>query len=482
LKRIRLHEVIMHPFLMRKNQQVVTIDSGIMSHRSARSQSEERFKSHTPHTEQVVGSASMYRCFSSLSINQHSSSTPSSYHKPQSLLQLTPPEPAAKRIDVPALNSIRLQPTRHKTKSAILSILDEPPGEVVLEFVKHKAKYGEERVVDVCRISSDGLRIVLYQPNQGKGCKIAETPPELPTHGADHIYSYENLPERHWRKYLYAHRFIEMVRAKTPKVTFYSELAKCQLMENLEDFEMFLYKGGRVTKSGSSHEFHLQQHESTMSQERNVVQHAEKCYQHCVKIEQTMSLMSLDFPCFPIIIGRRPAEHQPAQESRKDNTFNNYISSSQTPIRTPKINMPSFNVEQTPSPSLRVPVLGLNNHRVPDTPLNHFSQRTAIPGIGSAVHLPSGTVEIQYFDGSQISALTPEQGGGILFSSSTGKGSQPIHYNENDMMPDVVRAKFKQLPVVLKHLMHRDGDIITSTPMHNPALLSNRLHHMKFIR
>lgn len=487
VKRIRLNEVVTHPFMIRKNQQMVTIDSGIMTlssmGRSTRSRSEDRsFKQQSQGMEQVVGSASMYRCFSSLSINQQPMST-TSYH--QSSGHLT--EPVMKKIDIPPLSTVRLQPTRHKTKNAILSIIDEPPGEVVLEFIKYKSKYGEERVHDVCRISSDGLRIVLYQPNHGKGMKIQDKPPDLPGNGADHMYSYENLPEKHWKKYMYAHRFIQMVRAKTPKVTFYSELAKCQLMENLEDFEMCLYKGGKVTKNGTSDEFQLQVETNlnAMAQERNIVQHALKCYQHCVKIEQTMSLMALDCPCFPIIIGRRPTEQEPAREVRKDNTFNNYISSSQTPVRTPKIIMPSFSLDQTPSPSLRIAPLGLNNHRVPMTPpitpLN-IQRRTTIEGIGTAVYLPNGTVEIQYFDGTQISALTPEQGNGILFSSSNGKSNQPIHYNENDLMPEVVRMKFKQLPIVLKHLMSRDGEIITSTPTQNPVLLSSRFNHMKFIR
>lgn len=485
-KRIRLHEVVTHSFMMKKNHQMVTIDSGIMTlssmGKSTRSKSEERsgkYQNQNEVMEQVVGSASMYRCFSSLSINQ-----PSFHHHQSSIAQMSPPEPVKKTIEVPPLSTVRLQPTRHATKNAILSILDEPPGEVVLEFIKYKAKYGEERIHDVCRISSDGLRIVLYQPNHGKGVKLQDRPPELPSNGADHMYCYENLPEKHWKKYFYAHRFVQMVRAKTPKVTFYSELAKCQLMENLEDFEMCLYKGGTVTKNGMSSEFHLQidANLNAMAQGRNIVQHAEKCYQHCVKIEQTMSLMSLDFPSFPIIIGRRPVEQEPAKEMRKDNTFNNYISSSQTPLRTSKINMPSFSLEQTPSPSLKITPLGLNNHRVPATPPLTPNRRTTIPGIGSAIHLPNGTVEIQYVDGSLISVLTPEQGNGILFSSSTAKNSQQIHYNENDLMPEVVRMKFKQLPIVLKHLMHRDGDYVTSTPTQNPVLLSNRFNHMKFIR
>lgn len=55
------------------------------------------------------------------------------------------------------LNSLRLQPTRHHTKSAILSILES--GEVCIEFLRKKNGSREEKVVDVCRISSDGLRV-----------------------------------------------------------------------------------------------------------------------------------------------------------------------------------------------------------------------------------------------------------------------------------------------------------------------------------
>jgi Polo-like Kinase 4 Polo Box 1 len=43
---------------------------------------------------------------------------------------------------------------RHRTKNVVLSILDS--GEVALEFLKR------ERVVEVCRISSDGSRVGVY--------------------------------------------------------------------------------------------------------------------------------------------------------------------------------------------------------------------------------------------------------------------------------------------------------------------------------
>lgn len=55
------------------------------------------------------------------------------------------------------LSSVRLQPTRHRTKSAILSILES--GEVCIEFLRKRNGSREEKVVDVCRISSDGLRV-----------------------------------------------------------------------------------------------------------------------------------------------------------------------------------------------------------------------------------------------------------------------------------------------------------------------------------
>jgi polo-like kinase 4 len=75
-------------------------------------------------------------------------------------------EPKPEQIGVPPFDTKRLLPTRHKAKSVILWITEG--GEVVLEFFKYKAKTNEDRVTEVCRISSDGLRVVLYQPDRGR--------------------------------------------------------------------------------------------------------------------------------------------------------------------------------------------------------------------------------------------------------------------------------------------------------------------------
>ena len=67
-----------------------------------------------------------------------------SSEKSRSLSSMTPP-----------LSTDRLKPTRQRTKNAICSILEQ--GEVCLEFIRMRS--GVERIVDVCRISGDGMRV-----------------------------------------------------------------------------------------------------------------------------------------------------------------------------------------------------------------------------------------------------------------------------------------------------------------------------------
>lgn len=50
----------------------------------------------------------------------------------------------------------------------------------------------------------------MYQPNGGRGAPVSDNPTQLPPSGSDAIYSYENLPTEHWKKYLYAARFVDI--------------------------------------------------------------------------------------------------------------------------------------------------------------------------------------------------------------------------------------------------------------------------------
>lgn len=83
----------------------------------------------------------------------------------------------------------------------------------------------------------------MYKP---KGTPVlGAQPPPLPECGADSIYSYENLPKKHHRKYLHAARLLSLLRAKTPKITLYTNRAKCFYMENgpKPNCEILFYDG-----------------------------------------------------------------------------------------------------------------------------------------------------------------------------------------------------------------------------------------------
>lgn len=88
----------------------------------------------------------------------------------------------------------------------------------------------------------------MYYPNKGRGVSPCDAPPPLPPGGADHILFHENLPEKFVKKYSYASRFVDLVRAQTPKIIYYSHKAKCMLMENGPDadFQVHFYEGMEI--------------------------------------------------------------------------------------------------------------------------------------------------------------------------------------------------------------------------------------------
>lgn len=64
-------------------------------------------------------------------------------------------------LSVPPLCSDRLKPMRHKTSKSVLSILET--GEVCFELLVKSGNGKKDKVTEVCRISSDGLRVSTFQ-------------------------------------------------------------------------------------------------------------------------------------------------------------------------------------------------------------------------------------------------------------------------------------------------------------------------------
>nr|XP_022919763.1 serine/threonine-protein kinase PLK4 [Onthophagus taurus] len=327
------------------------------------------------------------------------------------------------------LCSHRLLPTRHQTKNAILSILDD--SEVCVEFIKKRGHLKRELVCEVCRISPDGERIILYEPENGKGTSVTSSVPELPRQGTDNIFSFENLPEKHWKKYMYAFKFVELVRAKTPKVTYYTDKAKCLLMENLVDFEACFYEGGKVTSSsnegvtiidsvGTRLNFKSNDQTDLPTSLNLLWIHAQEAKNHCCLLERTLNELPGQ-KNFPIIVGRRPNSNlngTPGKENR-------------TQPLMPSFNMTSINTSTPTSVNCK----------------NVQSKSVSIPGIGTAIQLASGEVKVRYPDGSQIWVDGKHN---VQFQYADGK---LVSYGNSDNIPRQIVEKLQHMPIVLRHLM-----------------------------
>ncbi|CAG7709739.1 unnamed protein product [Allacma fusca] len=350
-----------------------------------------------------------------------------------------------KVVPVPPLLSKRLRPVRQKTKNVVVNILEN--GEVCLEFLKNRD--GTEKVYDVLRISPDGMRIILYQPNRGKGQLVGSEPPILPEQGADAIYNYDNLPEKHWKKYCYASRFVDLVKSKTPKITYYSSSAKCFYMENGPDadFEACFYEGGKITKSsglvkleepsGHHSTFHMTDTPPMSPTPQLMWEHFRKSYKHCEALESSLSDLGnrTDDACFPIIVGRRPP-----------NLALRTLYSQQIPSNKENVSPPS---------AIRVPTIGGYETSVASTragsglgKTRKILKTTSIAGIGRVSQLSTGDIEVNYEDGNRL-----------VFNSSSAKVSymthagQSFHYQQSDSIPSEIRTKLGQMPHIVKALM-----------------------------
>ncbi|XP_049959323.1 serine/threonine-protein kinase PLK4 [Schistocerca serialis cubense] len=351
------------------------------------------------------------------------------------------------------LNTSRLTPMRHKLDSAVCHILQD--GDVCIEFLKKK-KSKSEKVVDVCRISGDGIRIVLYQPNGTKGCTLKDSPPDIPHQGADSIFSFESLPRKHWKKYILAARFVEKAKSVTTKVTYFTEMGKCELMENAPDpdFTVSFYNGGKIKKN--SKEVKVMNSEGVLTvlnkegQEsglspgsRLLWDHYVQCYAHCRLVEETLEKICKNSKqsCFPVTIGRKPNTGGARAFQTKENV-------AQLPIKQ------SFSM-----PALAA-VTKLFEASYADLGPLHAGT-VEIPGIGIASLLSSGKIQITFRDHTLLTI--DANSSGLMFTNRDGTTN---HYHHSDPIPDELHRHLEHIPCVVKSLL-------TACNSHDSHILKN---------
>lgn len=354
---------------------------------------------------------------------------------------------------VPPLCASRLKPIRQKTKNAVVSILDT--GEVCMELLK--CQNGQERVREVLRISCDGSMVTIYQPNGGKGFPVLDCPPAPPEDIL--ICSYEDLPEKYWKKYQYASRFVQLVKSKTPKVTLYTKHAKVMLMENTPsaDLEVCFYDGAKthktselvrvVEKSGKSYTVKGEVGLSGLSPEsRQYVELSDEGHSMCLALEAAITAeeqrSTNSVPFFPITIGRRPVSSD--SQSQSSQPSQPVPPDTASPPKPPQItpSMISYDGSDFTTASLSKKSSPVRQDLVQST--GKVVKSIFVPNVGWASQLTSGEVWVQFNDGSQLVVQA-----GVSCITYTSPEGRITRYKENEKLPEHVKEKLHCLSTIL---------------------------------
>ena len=114
---------------------------------------------------------------------------------------------------VKPLSTERLRAIRQKTRNVVFSILEDKT--ITLEFIQNHNS--EEYVLEILKISSDGMRVTLFYPGGEFGILLQDAVMQLPS--SARTYEYDTLPKELWHKYQLADNFVRLVKTRTPKVS-----------------------------------------------------------------------------------------------------------------------------------------------------------------------------------------------------------------------------------------------------------------------
>lgn len=296
-------------------------------------------------------------------------------------------------------------------------------------------------VMEVMIISSDGENVSVCYPGDNKGIPLASSPVSVPNDALLKNYHYTQLPPKYAKRYAYASRFVRLVQSKTPKVTLYTEEAKCMLMEDFPEasFEVFFYSdGAKVSRRQGQDQVIRKDGTCTvvpiggstgLSVEEQKMWNKAVNYQHkCLKIEAKLSAISTtDFSAFPVIVGNRPSSRSALSQSIFDASTVSSITASSL--------QSSFSSSSCSSP--------------PPSDKPCVLHAAFIPGVGWATQLSNEIVQVNFLDGTQLSF----QDSPLLVSITDVQGKL-TKYTEANHMPQHVYTLLNKLPMVMTSLQN----------------------------
>ncbi|KAK4472859.1 hypothetical protein MN116_004071 [Schistosoma mekongi] len=415
------------------------------------------------------------------------------------------------------LNSLRLRPMRTFTRLAVINILQDES--ICLEVLGGSTKTLQNqtsaikdsqnaRVVEVMGISSTGQIILIYKPNMGNGVLLnANSLDVSQTHLVDFettnfgsppparpgdplaFFTLSTLPQKYWRKYQFVSKFIQMVRAHTPKVTLYTDKAKCMLMENGPpgDFVTEFYNSGtrvlctsdgslRITQTTVHYDssqvngdipttvtLDSDQSLSALSAEtRKCIDYVYACRDHCHKIEQLLTgtgsgdsdISTLFRFSFPVILGHRPkigvSPTTSLQNYRKVMSFSSVIVNEcigQISLSPQLYNL----VSDCLNARYKSPVSD-DQPQIDSRPTN----AVFIPNVGWANQFNNDRLQVQFNDGAKLLLVYNRTSVCWIHYSAPPGSNQEVKtdevYSSFDSLPEHVYRRLELMPTVIKQL------------------------------
>ncbi|KAH9513968.1 hypothetical protein Btru_031863 [Bulinus truncatus] len=219
----------------------------------------------------------------------------------------------------PLINTARLKPIRQRVNRIIMTILDS--GHVSLEILGHLNNQpdGPEIAKELFHVSPDGKHVEVYQSLEGVAAIDGNPVSSQP----EKVFKYPDMPEKQWKMYQHAFKFVDVIKSKTAKVVLMTDRARCMLMENLpfQNFQASFNDGvtillteSKVTISeadGSSISFDITLTSSHVKAKLiEKMEYMKKCHLQCLDIQDSVGrLQSKESKqeLFPLSIGTKTA-------------------------------------------------------------------------------------------------------------------------------------------------------------------------------